>query len=397
MSAPRWPAVWLLGAGQCVYWGILYYAYAVLLVPMRDEFAVSEATVAGAFSAGLAVSALLAAVVGHRLDRGDGLRLFRGGAVAATALFVAWSFVQNIAQLYAVWLGLGTCMALVLYEAAFALVTRAIDEPGQRLRALASVTVCGGLASTVFLPLVGAGVEQIGWRWTLRGLAAIWAVTTLVVLYGALPAFARAGRKVATVSAVPDHGTQRWTQMATVGTPFVVATFTAMAMTTLLIPRLVDQGHPIAAASWVLAALGIMQLPGRLWMLRRSDALSARHLLMTPLLLQIAGLLVLAIARPLALAAVGVAIFGIGAGLHTLARPWVVPQRFGVASAGRINGRIARAQGMARAAGPFVAAAVAGRIGTPMVFGLLAFALLACLPLAATTTRRLADVPSSTD
>lgn len=396
MNAPHRSAVWLLGAGQCVYWGILYYAYAVLLVPMRDEFAVSQSVVAGAFSLGLAVSALLAATVGHRLDRGDGLRLFRSGAVVATVLFVAWSCVRDVAQLYVVWLGLGVCMSLVLYEAAFALVTRAIDEPGARLRALASVTVCGGLASTVFLPLVGVGVEQIGWRWTLRGLAVIWAVTTLVVVRGALPAFARTDRLAVAASPAPVPTPLRWTPLAVVGTPFAVATFTAMAMTTLLIPRLVDLGHPIAAASWVLAALGVMQLPGRLWMLRRSDALAARHLLVTPLLLQIAGLLVLAIAQPLALSAVGVAIFGIGAGLHTLARPWVVPQRFGIATAGRINGRIARAQGLARAAGPFVAAAVAGRIGTAAVFGVLALALLVCVPLAAATTRRITQASCGT-
>jgi len=83
VKPPRWPAIWMLGAGQCVYWGILYYAYAVLLVPMRAEFGVSQAMIAGAFSVGLGISAWLAPSVGRRLDRGDGPRLFRAGAIAA--------------------------------------------------------------------------------------------------------------------------------------------------------------------------------------------------------------------------------------------------------------------------------------------------------------------------
>ncbi len=64
-------------------------------------------------------------------------------------------------------------MAAMLYETAFGLVTRAFAEPAARLNALARITILGGLASTIFVPLAAAGVEHLGWRATLRGLAAV--------------------------------------------------------------------------------------------------------------------------------------------------------------------------------------------------------------------------------
>jgi MFS-type transporter involved in bile tolerance (Atg22 family) len=62
-------AIWLLGAGQCVYWGMLYYGFSVLLVPMVDEFHSTRVVVAGAFSVGLLVMALVAPQIGRWVDR----------------------------------------------------------------------------------------------------------------------------------------------------------------------------------------------------------------------------------------------------------------------------------------------------------------------------------------
>jgi predicted MFS family arabinose efflux permease len=384
MNPVRWPAVWILGAGQCVYWGILYYAFSVLLVPMRDELGVSNAVVAGAFSVGLGVSALLATTVGRRLDAGRGTWLLHIGALVGAVLLLAWSTVTTTLALYAVWAGLGACMAAVLYETAFALIARAVNEPAARLKALASVTVMGGLASTVFLPLVGAGVAHFGWRMTLRCLAVVWLLTTWWLHRRALPALHSADAMPLPAATIQSGAAPDRRLIWRVGTPFVVATFAAMALTTLVIPTLVDRGHPIDAAAWVLAALGIMQLPGRVWLWRRGGvALSAHGLLVMPLALQAVGLLLLGLAPNLPIAFIGVATFGIGAGLHTLSRPWIVPQLFGVAATGRVNGAIARAQGVARAAGPFAVAGAYGRWGATPVYIGLALLLAAVVPLAA--------------
>lgn len=78
----------------------------------------------------------------------------------------------------------------------------------------------------------------------------------------------------------------------------------------------------------------------------------------------------------------GVMIFAAGAGLTTLARPYWVLHRYGPERAGQANGVIARAQQVARAAGPVSAAALAESMGYSVVFALLAATLLAAVGLA---------------
>jgi cyanate permease len=135
-------------------------------------------------------------------------------------------------------------------------------------------------------------------------------------------------------------------------------------------------------AATVLAALGLAQWPGRAWLSRRARAPSASSLIVTPLLLQSAGLALVALARGPAWATIGVATFGLGAGVHTLARPWLVQARFGV-DAGACNGRVARAQGIARAMAPAMTVGIATITSTRTVLICLAIALLALSPLAA--------------
>ena len=81
-------------------------------------------------------------------------------------------------------------------------------------------------------------------------------------------------------------------------------------------------------------------------------------LLLVSFALQIAGLLALMVHGPVAMW-VGVIVFAGGAGLTTLARPYLVLHQYGPERAGHANGVIARGQQLARAAGP-VAAAAAG-------------------------------------
>jgi hypothetical protein len=69
-------------------------------------------------------------------------------------------------------------MAATLYEPAFVIIGRAHEDSTRRLRALAAVTLVGGLASTVFLPVTGLSVAAIGWRGAVLVLAAMLAGST---------------------------------------------------------------------------------------------------------------------------------------------------------------------------------------------------------------------------
>ena len=76
-------AIWAIGCGQLVNWGVLFFAFSVLLVPLQDAFDAPRWLVAGAFSLGLLVSAIAAPAVGRLVDRGQGPAVMRAGGLLA--------------------------------------------------------------------------------------------------------------------------------------------------------------------------------------------------------------------------------------------------------------------------------------------------------------------------
>lgn len=370
--------IWLLGLCQCVLWGVLYYSFSVLLVPIGKELGLSRAVVAGAFSIGLGAMALAAPVVGRWLDDGHASTLTRTGIGLALGGLVLVALADGALMLYLGWLGIGLAMAMLLYEPAFALVIRAVADERQRMRALAAVTVLGGLASTIFLPLLSLLVERWSWRVAVLACAAAVLVAAWIMETYVVPHLTPARKQLR-----PPQSDTAWpAHLAKVIAIFASGTIASMALTTLLIPLLMDRGISASVAALTLAALGLAQLPGRVWLLRGKSEMPATALRTLPILLQATGLLGVVIAQPPWAVAISVALFGLGAGLQTLARPWLVQQLYGAADAGRWNGEVARIQGIARAAGPVAAAGAALLVGTPLVLAGVGGLLALTVPLA---------------
>jgi MFS family permease len=386
-------AVVALGIGQCVSWGVLYYAFGVLLVPVERDLGVPRWVVAGAFSLALLMSAALAPIVGRWADRGHGPMLMQAGGLAAAALLGVWTLVSGVATLYLAWAGLGLCMAATLYEPAFAVVGRALPDRQHRLRALATVTVFGGLASTIFLPFTAVLVEAWGWRAAVAVLASVLAVSTSLTSVVALRRRAPDRPLLAPSGAVAAASTALRPTLGAVLVVFSGASLASAAFTTTLVPAFVDRDLSPTTAAMLGGLMGLMQLPGRALLMRGSLAASPSQLLIGSLLLQAAGLAALVGARSVLPVAGGVAVFAAGAGLATLVRPHLVQTIFGMERAGHLNGRLARWQQLARAAGPVLAVGLAGRVGYGALFGLLAtmFAALAV------TSRSLPRSSCSTD
>ena len=125
VAHPRaWGIVGALSVTETVSWGILYYAFAVFLIPMQRELGFSTAELTGAFSLALLVSAVAGIAVGRWLDRRSPRGLMTAGSIAATALVLAWSQVDGLAAFYALWIAIGLVMAVVLYEPAFTVLAK---------------------------------------------------------------------------------------------------------------------------------------------------------------------------------------------------------------------------------------------------------------------------------
>lgn len=394
-----------LAVTETISWGVLYYAIGVLALPMERELGWSREVVFGGFSLGLLVQALASIPVGRWLDRHGGRALMSAGSLAAATLVWAWSQVTTVAAYLLIWIGLGLAMAAVLYEPAFATLSRWFDR--HRPRALMTVTLAAGLASTIFLPLTEALVSHFGWRGALLAWAAVLAVVTLP-----LHAFVLR-RDPADLGQHPDgeagvgplrpppaeaRAPVRGGDFAGLAAAFALSAVAAAAASAHLVPMLAGRGHSESTAALVAGWMGLMQLPGRLlfpWLRRtlRSDRV-------TPVLFaaQAAALALVALAEPPWLW-VGVGLLGAAGGLLTLARATEVADRHGLARYGALSGRLAFATTLARAAGPIGAAALLGPVGGYSPLLVLLAALAACaaaLSVAGPATPQAArDTPAS--
>jgi len=262
-----WPLLAALGATQTVGYGVLYYAFAVYLTPMAGDLHASTATVTGALTLAVLVAAIAAVPVGRWLDRRGGRAMMTSGSVLGTFAVLAWSRVDSVVELYAVFSVIGVASAMVLYEPAFAVVIATV-APARRADALLTVTIVAGFASSIFLPLTGGLVEAFGWRDSLLILAAILGTVTIPLHAIAVPLH----RGHTSTDRASDDGVRRSIVRAALrdrGFWLLVATFVAQGAATAtvavhLVAYLVDLGHPVAFAAAVTGLLGVMSVTGRL-------------------------------------------------------------------------------------------------------------------------------------
>ncbi|PYO18240.1 MAG: hypothetical protein DMD85_21800 [Candidatus Rokuibacteriota bacterium] len=242
-----------LSVTETVTWGIIYYGFPVFLRPMEQDLGASRVAVTAAFSIGLGTSALASISVGRWLDRRGPRALMTVGSCLATLLTFAWARVESLATLYVVWFLMGLAMATTLYEPAFAVVVSWFARG--RDRALLTVTLVAGLASTIFMPIEAALLERMGWRSALTVLAVVLGTITIPI-HALLLRQGTAGRTAGVAEgAAPSLTLGQAARTAifwVLGIAFVVSNFATAAVTTHLIPFLVERGYSaaVAAAAW---------------------------------------------------------------------------------------------------------------------------------------------------
>lgn len=356
-----WMSVGALAVAETVSWGVLFYSFGVLLPAMESDLAVGRIWLTGAFSAALLVSGCVAAPAGRWLDRWGAPRVMTIGAFAAVVVVLAWSRVNSWPALAAVWLGIGVTHAFVLYEPAFVAVTGWFPEVRQRSRALLVITLVAGFASTVFLPLTGALLEQLGWRNTVAALAVILAGVTLPVhaslprirpADASVPGGAHPGGPVGNAKLAPAPGF-RW-----LVTAFALHGLIAGAMVVHAVPLITEAGRTPVRAATMVGLFGVFQVAGRLisapWWQRAPGAWTVGGLLAAQGLAMVA----LVFAQHDAAVWIFVVSFGASNGMLTLARPLAVARWCGPSEFGAASGRVAAWSQVARAIAPLAASAL---------------------------------------
>ncbi|HEV2812194.1 MAG TPA: MFS transporter [Solirubrobacteraceae bacterium] len=377
----RWAITGALSVTETVSYGILYYAFAAFLVPMQRDLGYSTAELTGAFSAAILVSALAGVGVGRFLDRHSPRGLMTAGSVVGTLLVLAWSRVDGLAVLYAVWVGIGLVMAAVLYEAAFTVLAKHFAAPAERRRAMTAVTLVAALASFIFVPLSQALIDAYGWRDALVILAGILGAITVPLHALVLrPAPEPEAREVVDAPSADAGSVLRSRDFWMLSAAFFLAQVAAVALIVHAIPILLERGHSATFAAFALGLVGLAQIPGRILFgpvaARVSPAWSTALVFA-----QVTGgiVLVATLSAPWAIVA-GFVLLGMGNGMGTLARATVIADRYGQAAYGTIGGVAASLTIAARAAAPVAAAVYAAALGyDALLWTLAALALAAAV------------------
>ena len=390
---------------ETVSWGILYYAFGILLTPMESELGWSRAQSSGAFSLGLMAAALGAVPAGRWVDRGGGRVMMTLGSCVATVLVLAWARVESLAALYAVWVAIGIAMAAVLYEPAFAVLAKWFVH--DRDRGFTILTLVAGLASTIFNPITSWLAAHLGWRRAVMALAMVLAVTTIpthALLLRGQPAEAAPGavprrRQVGDVSAPardPVDADAR-TAMRTptfwlLALAFVIQSFVHAGFILHAVVLLVERGHTVAFAATASGMIGGLQVFGRLVFAPLKTRLSQRTVTMLVFALQAVSLLALRVIPGVPGVVAFVVCFGVGNGMTTLMRASIVADLYGRTHYGSIAGVLALCSTGARAVAPVTVGLLyeAWRGYSPILV------LLAALSLIAVVAAGLARRPART-
>ena len=371
-----------LSVTETVSWGVLYYAFSVFLVPMRDELGLSTAQLTGAFSLALLVAGAAGILVGRHLDRHAPRALMTAGSVAGVVAVLAWSRVDSLVAVYAVWLAIGLVMATVLYEPAFTVLAKAFADAGDRRRAMTALTLVAALSSFIFLPLAQALVDLHGWRQALVDLALVLLLITVPLHAWALPRSPPAPSPAHAPAAAVVRSAPFWL----LSLAFFLATTTGIGITVLAIPLLIERGHDPAFAAFAVGLVGAAQIPGRLLFAPLGARLAPGRAAAAVCLAVGAGIAVIAVLSRSPAVVIGLILLGMGNGMATLARATSIADLYGAGAYGAIAGTAAALTTGARAVGPAAAALIAAAVGFDALLWLFAAVSAGAAVLAASNT-----------
>ena len=152
----------VLSTVQIVSWGVLYYAFAALQSSITADTGWSSVAVTGAFSLAQFVSGGVGIWVGRHIDDFGPRKVMTAASLVAIPGVATVALAPNLAVFYLGWVLAGVAMAGTLYPPAFAALTHWGGD--RRVRALTTLTLVAGLASTVFAPLASGLDDWLGWR-----------------------------------------------------------------------------------------------------------------------------------------------------------------------------------------------------------------------------------------
>lgn len=374
--------VTVLSTVQIVSWGVLYYAFAALQSSITADTGWSSVAVTGAFSLAQFVSGGVGIWVGRHIDGVGPRKVMTSSSLVAIPGVATIALAPNLVAFYLGWVLVGIAMAGTLYPPAFAALTR--WGGSGRVRALTTLTLVAGLASTVFAPLASVLDDGFGWRVTYLVLLAGLALITVPLHWWGLNKPWRAFHAPAEAGS-PTDGARRVGSIAR-STPFLfltlgntLASLAGFGVLINLVPMLVEQGMTRNLAAVALGLGGVGQVVGRFGYARFAAATSVTARTTSVLAALAAATAALALAPASAAVLIVLSmVLGLARGTYTLVQATAITDRWGPASYGTLNGILTAPALVAAASAPFVGALLARLLGS-YAAAFLALAAIATL------------------
>lgn len=358
-------ATWALSIAQLVSWGTIYYAFSLFVVPMEQQLGWARTDTNAAVSFGLLVSGAAAYPIGAWIDRGHGRTVMAGGSALATAMLLLWANAHALATLFVVWAGLGVAIAATLYDPLFAIVTRA--HPRTFRTRITLITLVGGFASTVFIPLTQVLIDAWGWRAALLALAAANLCVCLPVHWRMLRPPGADTVPLPRRDAPAGVATSRATTRRALSTPtfwglalcFTTYYITFAALTFHLVPLMTERRVGNGVILMTMALIGPAQVLARAALFAVSKRLNPTALGMIIVTLFPASVLILLAAGTSApLLYLFALCYGAANGMMTILRGTVVQDLMWTEGFGTISGLLSLPSNIAKGLAPISAAAL---------------------------------------
>lgn len=388
-SAPRWLVASGLGVAQLLAFGTTYYLLTVLGQPIHVDTGWGLTWVIGGMSAGLLAGAVVAPTVGRWIRQAGGKPALSVSSLLFAAGLGTISVSPSLPVYFLGWAVIGLAMPAGLYDAAFGSLGRLYGLEARR--SITMVTLWGGFASTIFWPLSGLLVTEVGWRWTCAVYALMHLVIALPIYRWLLPDAQKVNRDGASPSvdgaARKLSGSAR-TAAILLGVVMMGETLVATSISVHLVTLLRERGLAMAAA----VALGVFIGPTQVSARFGESLFGARFHPSVTMIVAIGaitlgvGLLPL---TPTLLVPLALMSYGAGIGLVSVARGSLPLYLFGPYDAPVISGLIGRPLAVTSALAPSIGALLITRLGANATLWILTAVAVVSL-VAAVMLRRLA-------
>lgn len=353
----------MLGVAQICSWGTLYYSFPQLAESMITEFAWSKSEAYGALTVSLLFSAIAVWPLGRAIDKGRGRQVMTAGSLLAGLFFIAGSQLCTLWSFYVVFAGIGFLHAATLYEAAFSVIANHFEAPSAK-RHITTLTLWGGFAGTVFIPLIEYLLELHGWRNTmvLLGLANILICATI---YSRLPAPLNKSvnnKQGLTKKSVKPKNVRWALKQPMFWSLLFCFSFFAAAGTTFkfhLYPILIEKGLSGTEVVAIIAVLGPSQVAGRLLLALFSEKIFIVNLgILTASVLPVVFIAFAFLPASIWILVPFAVAFGAASGTMTIVKGIAIPELLTKDAYGAINGAMNIPVKLVKAFSPSIAAAV---------------------------------------